>query len=263
MSVLRMGYRLASLFVVVVLSFLTSVVLWLLFRHNPQSHCKWVGWFARFWARRACRAMGVRYRVEGDCDIPAGSMIVANHVGAVDILLLAANFKLFFVSKAEVNGWPIVGQMAHLGKTIFVDRNRRRQVTGMIDSIRERMRAGFNVAWFPEGSVTPGDSIGPFKPSAFEAAVLEKRPVVPVLIRFSGGEDPYVASWTDGLGEHMVRVLKCPRLQATVRVLPPVEPTGTRQQLSRRCHDLLYKEFHGVEPQNDLKTVAVSDSAMP
>ncbi|CCQ90218.1 putative 1-acylglycerol-3-phosphate O-acyltransferase [Nitrospina gracilis 3/211] len=244
MPFLRMGYRLVLITSVVILSFLTSIVLWLLFRNNQKSHCKWVGWFARFWGRRACAAIGLSYTVEGDLNIPAGSMIVANHVGAVDIFLMAANFKLFFVSKAEVNGWPVVGQMAQLGKTIFVDRSRRHQVTGMIDSIRKRMRDGFNVAWFPEGSVTKGDDVYPFKPSAFEAAVQEKRPVVPVLIRYEGGGEPYVASWTGTLGEHMIRVLKSKGLRAKVRVFPPIPPAKTRQELSRASHDLLYHAFH-------------------
>lgn len=260
MAYLRLGYRLVALLSVVLLSFLTSVALWFLFRDNQKAHCKWVGWFARFWARRACAAIGLRYTVEGDLEIPPGSMIVANHVGAVDIFLMAANFKLFFVSKAEVNGWPVVGQMAQLGKTIFVDRSRRHQVTGMINSIRERMRAGFNVAWFPEGSVTKGDSVYPFKPSAFEAAVQEKRPVVPVLIRYKADE-PYVASWTGTLGEHMIRVLKCKGLTATVRVFPPIPPAKTRQELSRSSHDLLYWAFHGTSPKNDPQAMSVSASS--
>lgn len=251
MSYIRSGFRLAGFLLVQVLSCMTSAVLWLLFRGHPKTHCRWLGPASRFWARMACWTLGIHYRIEGDRHIPPGAMIISNHVGSPDILLLAACFEVFFVSKAEIGSWPVVGWTARMGKTIFVDRNRRHQVAAMTEGIQERLREGFSVAWFPEGGATPGDTILPFKSSAFEAAVRENKPVVPVLIRYHDDNQPSIACWRGiTFAKHIMRILKAPRLDATVTVLPPV--TGNnRHMLAYQCYEQLYREFHGRDPEPD------------
>lgn len=262
MSYIRTGIRLMGFLLVQVLSCLTSAVLWLLFRHHPKTHCKWLGPAARFWARMACWTLGVHYRVEGERKIPKGAMIISNHIGSMDILLLAACFEVVFVSKAEIASWPVVGWTARMGKTIFVDRSRRHMVAAMTQAIQERMRDGFSVAWFPEGGATTGETILPFKSSAFEAAVREHKPVVPVLIRFHDGNRPSIACWRGmTFAQHILRILRAPRLDATVTVLPLVWPEGTRHELARECYVRMYREFHGDDPpQADTRAPRVRNS---
>ena len=256
MAYIRSGFRLAGFLLVQVLSCLTSAILWLLFRNHCQTHCKWLGRASRFWARMACFTLGIHYRIVGDRNVPPGAMIISNHIGSPDIILLAACFEVFFVSKAEIGSWPVVGWTARMGRTIFVDRTRRHQVAAMIQGIQERLRDGFSVAWFPEGGATLGDTIEPFKPSAFEAAVRENKPVVPVLIRFHDDNQPSIACWRGmNFAEHILRILKYPRLEATVTVLPPVPAGESRQELARKCFEQLYREFHGEDPEPDTTRV--------
>src|SRR5512144_968116 len=53
-----------------------------------------------------------------------GYVIIANHVGYIDGIVLGSIFPIVFVSKKEVRSWPIVGQWNVLCGTVFIDRRR-------------------------------------------------------------------------------------------------------------------------------------------
>lgn len=233
-----------GMLVVQVLGLLAGLTLWSAFGENQNKHWKWVTRWTQWWGRGNCFCLNIHYRIEGNPKLPPGALVVSNHVGSPDIFILASCFKTFFVSKSDVRSWPLLGKMADVGATVFIDRSQRRQVAGMVEGVGERLRNGFHVALFPEGGATRGDSVYPFMSSVFEAAVQEARPVVPVAIRYHDGHTPSMACWADiGFIQHMVRLLTFPKLEATVHILPPEEPDTDRHELARRCHDAVFEKY--------------------
>ncbi|MGW1926145.1 1-acyl-sn-glycerol-3-phosphate acyltransferase [Streptomyces massasporeus] len=77
----------------------------------------------RYWMRAVVRAFGVHARYEGT-PAPAGGplLVVANHVSWLDIPLIAAVLPGRTVAKSEVRRWPVLGTLAALGGTLFIDR---------------------------------------------------------------------------------------------------------------------------------------------
>ncbi|MBT3183365.1 MAG: 1-acyl-sn-glycerol-3-phosphate acyltransferase [Nitrospina sp.] len=196
----------------------------------------WIAFFAQWWARVTCLIFNIQIRIEGDVNIKSGSLIVANHVGSPDIFILGACFKGFFVSKSEIADWPLFSWLARLGITIFADRSKRHQVKAVIREIEERLNADHSVILFPEAQATDGTDVVPFKSAVFQAAVLASRPVVPVTIRYHDDNQPTIAHYGNSFFEHIMGLLKTPRLEATVMVLPEISAGPNRQTLAEKSY---------------------------
>lgn len=99
---------------------------------------------------------------------------VANHSSWLDILVLGGATGTAFISKAELQGAPLLGFLAGLNRTVYVDRSDRRAMHAQIAAIREAIHDG-PVTIFPEGTTSDGTVLLPFKASLLQ--VLE--PPVP------------------------------------------------------------------------------------
>ncbi|MFG2561494.1 lysophospholipid acyltransferase family protein [Streptomyces sp. NPDC048496] len=196
----------------------------------------------RWWAYAVVRAFGVRIEVTGDPSPTAGAdragapgaLVVANHISWLDIPLVAAVFPGRMLAKSEIRRWPVLGPLAALGGTLFVERDRLRALPTTVRTIAGALRGGSRVVVFPEGSTWCGrGSGGRFRPAAFQAAIDADAEVRPVRItyrtartdgRVAGaaafvGDDPLTAS--------LWRVVTAAGLTAEIRVLPPI-PAGAR-----------------------------------
>ena len=55
-------------------------------------------------------------------------MFVANHISWADIPVLGGVLDAAFVAKSEVEGFALVGWLANLARTVYVDRDRRQTI---------------------------------------------------------------------------------------------------------------------------------------
>ncbi len=130
-----MIYRFAGVSSVVVLTLITYAIVRILLFASPNLSKSTVLSVARQGSRICCFILNIHIKILGEPAKGSAPLIVSNHVGSLDILVLAASFKTFFVSMADVKGWPVVGWMSTLGGTIFVDRTKRHQVPHMISDL--------------------------------------------------------------------------------------------------------------------------------
>jgi 1-acyl-sn-glycerol-3-phosphate acyltransferase len=214
----------------------------ILFCMSPGRLLKWIAFFSQVWARVTCLVLNIQVQVEGNTSIKPGSLIVANHVGSPDIFILGSTFKGFFVSKAEVADWLLFSWLARLGKTVFADRSKRNQVKALIEEIKHRLNSEQCVIVFPEAQATDGTVVVPFKSAVFESAVLASRPVVPVEIRYHDDHQPTIAYYGDSFINHIMTLLKAPRLLATVTVLSEISAGEDRQTLAEKSYKAIYNK---------------------
>ncbi|MBU3890772.1 1-acyl-sn-glycerol-3-phosphate acyltransferase [Methylosinus sporium] len=117
--------------------------------------------------RVMCRIIGIEVRESG---APGGSsprFVVANHVSWTDIIALASLYPLVFLAKAEVASWPVLGFLARLQGTVFVERGNRRAIPIVNAALAERLRAGDDVVVFAEGTSSDGAGVLKFNASHF------------------------------------------------------------------------------------------------
>ena len=108
-------------------------------------------------------AMGVRVHVHGGPAARRPLVLVANHVSWLDIPVLGAVAPVRFVSKAEVARWPVIGWMARLMRSVFLDRGNHGTVAEKAAEVAQALREGDLVVVFPEGTTSDGNRVMPFK----------------------------------------------------------------------------------------------------
>ncbi len=133
--------------------------------------------YPMFYWRISCWLLGMKVRVIGKPatgDRPV--IFCANHSSWLDIVSVGSVLRASFISKGEVENWPIIGTMAITARTVFVSRSR--SSTGRErDEIRTRLDEGDNLILFPEGTSSDGARVLPFRSSFFAVAAGKNVPL--------------------------------------------------------------------------------------
>ncbi len=102
--------------------------------------------------RILCALIGVRIRQIGRRSAASPVLILSNHVSWLDISVISALAPVVFVAKSEVAGWPVLGWLATLQRTVFINRRARHQIGAATRQIADRLLGGDAVVLFAEGT---------------------------------------------------------------------------------------------------------------
>jgi 1-acyl-sn-glycerol-3-phosphate acyltransferase len=119
----------------------------------------------QFVCRNALRVLRIPLNVAGQ-PLQGQAAVVANHTSWLDIFVLNASKRIYFVSKSEVAGWPGIGWLARATGTLFIKRERS-QAHAQTKIMQARLLAGHKLLFFPEGTSTDGQQVLPFKTTLF------------------------------------------------------------------------------------------------
>jgi len=160
---LRLGLR---LFVYGVIT-LELVLLWALAKllEKLVGGDKMSGAVVRLWARVGHSIAGLRLEIQGE-EMTHGGAIVANHSSWTDIFVLHSAAHIHFVSKAEVASWPVIGWLARITGTLFIER-KPSEAQKQQAQLAERISGGDKLCVFPEATSTDGLRVLPFKSTLF------------------------------------------------------------------------------------------------
>jgi 1-acyl-sn-glycerol-3-phosphate acyltransferase len=175
----------------------------------------------RLWTRTLLTIFGVRIHSVGKPPTPP-FFLVANHLSYLDILVLYAHLRARFLSKAEVAGWPGLGLVTRWAGTLYIDRERRRDLSRVLPEIEANLASGRGVVVFPEGTSSKGAEVQRFKPSIFEVPIRTGTPVSYAALSYrTPVQAPpahlSVCWWGDQpFFPHFLALLKLPRIDSTV-----------------------------------------------
>jgi 1-acyl-sn-glycerol-3-phosphate acyltransferase len=149
-------------------------------------------------------------------------LLVSNHLSYVDVLVFASLLKCAFVARGDVANWPVIGSLCRGAATIFVDRDKRKDVARVNGLIGQAIGDGRGIVLFAEGTSTRGDAVLPFKSSLLEQAARADFAVSYAALgyRTREGEPPAdlaVCWWGDmTFVKHVVSLLYLSEIKATV-----------------------------------------------
>lgn len=129
--------------------------------------------FPMLFLRYTARVVGAKVEVVGT-PLRRDVFFISNHVSWLDILAMAGASGTAFVAKWELSQVPVIGWLCSLNRTVFVKREHRMGVAEQINALKEALQDNWSVTVFPEGTVTDGHSLLPFKSSMI--SVLEPPP---------------------------------------------------------------------------------------
>jgi 1-acyl-sn-glycerol-3-phosphate acyltransferase len=197
-------------------------------------------------ARRLALAPSISHAPSGD----GSGLTVSNHLTYLDILVYGAARPFLFVAKSEVRRWPLLGTLASLGGTIFVDRGRNLQVADATREIEQALRAGIPVLLFPEGTSSDGSSVLPFRSPLFDPAIRAGASVTPAAVRYHADDatEDQVTYWGDMVFlPHLFRTLCVRGLTAKIGFESPCR-FPDRKSAAREA----WRQVHLLRTANEL-----------
>ncbi len=184
-------------------------------------------------------------------EIPKRGLLVSNHLSYLDIVAYGATLPCVFVSKQEVRGWPLLGLLAALGGTVFIDRGSAASAAAASLRIEELLAEGVVVLIFPEGTSSDGGSVLRFYPFLFEPAVRGGAPVTAAAIGYSAGPE---AAEKDlcyygeiSFAPHLLKTLQLPEIVATLRFAPTGVVYEDRKRAAAATRERVMR-LRGPEP---------------
>jgi 1-acyl-sn-glycerol-3-phosphate acyltransferase len=190
---------------------------------RPATRQQRADWLHRFCAR-ATRQMGIALRQRGP--YPEHGIVVANHLGYLDIVAFAALHRCVFVAKAEIRSWPILGWMTTMAGAVYVDRGRVASAISAGSGMRAAADAGLPVIFFPEGTTSNGETVLKFHRGLLVQAIDAGQPVTAahVSYRLMADNGPRIAVaddvcyWGDvPMRKHIFRLLSLRGIEVEVR----------------------------------------------
>jgi 1-acyl-sn-glycerol-3-phosphate acyltransferase len=211
------------------------------------------------WPRRFLgtvgRIAGLRVTIVGT-PLRSHVLFAANHLSWLDIMLVAGATGAAFVSRDDVGRWPVIGWLARMNNTVFVDRSDRRAVRGQALTLRGALASGLPVALFPEGTTEGGEGVLPFRPSLFSSLfpALPGVAVQPVAIDY--GDATREIAWVgrEPPGRNARRILSRPgRVPVALHFLAPIDPAALpgRKALAEAARGEILSVLRPFEPGPD------------
>lgn len=193
----------------------------------------------RRWAAGVLDALAVRRAVQyasplAEGYLVGGRMVVSSHRSMLDIPILLSCFGGHLLSRDDLAKWPVVGRLAPLAGTLYVDRSSLASGAAALRVMTERLDAGRTVGVFAEGTTYPDDLVRPFHPGAFVAASRSGAEIVPVGMAYA---DPRATYFQEPFGAHARRLIAAPETLVAVRVGAPIAARGcSARALTAKVH---------------------------
>ncbi|MDR1523668.1 MAG: 1-acyl-sn-glycerol-3-phosphate acyltransferase [Tannerella sp.] len=197
------------------------------------------------WARIACILTLCPVKIKGRENIKKGQsfVFVSNHQGAYDIFLiygyLGAPIK--WMMKKGLAKIPLVGFACRMAGFTFVDTSSARSAQKSVREAERNLQHGRSLIVFPEGSRTPDGHMHRFKRGAYQIAVDQQLPIIPITLN-----GPYkvlpIGSW-DAYPHRMEMIIHPP-------VMPHKKENDGKEQLQKlvdttqkTIYSMLWDEF--------------------
>ena len=149
----------------------------------------------RRWARNLLKGVGVRLENEGVAP-DFSCLVVSNHRSYLDPILMLTEVDGYPVAKAELANWPLIGKGAKLAGILYLRREHSGSRVNTLRLMEEKVREGFSVIIFPEGTTSGLPGTLPFKKGVFQIAAKTGIPVIPVALIFADKKDFWLGKQT-------------------------------------------------------------------
>lgn len=218
------------------------------------------------WCKRALGLLHIEVEVSGleRLDLKNKNYLFAgNHMSYLDILVFSSRVPSVFVTSVDMGEVFLLGTLAELGGSIFIERRNRSQVDRDLGNLTDTLRNGFNVVIYPEGTSTNGQRILPFKKTLFMSAVESGREIVPVALKYMEIDgEPFSVRNADrvcwygdmGFADHFLGILKFKKVKARLEFQTPIStkpegyPQPSRTEIAEAAWSVVQKAYFSGRP---------------
>jgi lyso-ornithine lipid O-acyltransferase len=194
--------------------------------------------FAKLFLRLSGRVAGARVTVKGK-PVNRDVLYIANHVSWLDILVLSGRTGCAFVAKADMAPWPVLGWMATLNNSVYVERDSRLGAGQQATAVQEALKTHQPITLFPEGTTGNGRELLTFRSSLIAAVTPPPEGITIQPVALDYGPDSPSIAWTDeeSVGKNALRVMGRPgRIPITLHFLEPLDHSDFADRKAIAAH---------------------------
>lgn len=251
-------FKVVPLISLILIYILVTIILRIILLLFPSGlRFRMIGLWTRIFDRFLRSFIRIRVVIEGDSSLLAesGNLIISNHLGYLDGILLGSLFALVYTSKTQMKSWPLLGWMSLVSGTIFIDRKKKARVPDYIQQTADMLKRRVNVLVFPEGTSTNGERLLPFQPIHFQAPLIARSGIVPVSIIYTrvnkeafGPDNRDRVCWYGQVSfyQHLLSLLESGEIEVKVVLHPKIDLSGndySRKDLSQILYKIIASSY--------------------
>lgn len=205
-----------------------------------------------------CRFFNIKIKVVNDPPKDKAGLIVGNHMGFIDILVVNSLMPSLFVTSNEIKETPFLGLLCEMGGCLFVERRSRLNITNELGELVKYLKKGFRVILYPEATSHNGEVILPFKRTLLTSAAHAGVPIYPYCFNYiSIAGQPFSLKNRDSVCwygdisfvESYIRFSSLKEIVVEVNFLEPVytKPEDDRAKVADHVRDMIVQKFKPVQ----------------
>ncbi len=202
-----------------------------------------------FWGRWLARIMGVRIIKRNERTGPVGDIFIANHMGFLDVPVLASQFPSVFIIKMEMRKVFHFGRALETQGHVFVERGSEASRQSARDGVRRVLENDDRIIVFPEGRAGPTAERRPFKPFCFIEAQRQNKTVELCVIDYLPDREMLKWDTNRKMLPQLVDLFGRRRTYVSVEFFPAEVPEDPKA-LAEKYHDIAEERLRAYEEEN-------------
>lgn len=151
-------------------------------------------WWGKFaykqtsnWGKKVCKIAKIKLHVKflEKLDPQNNYLFACNHLSPMDMAVTAAAipFNHQYIANMEFASFFVTKEWVRYNGGVFINKRDRNDMAKALIRIKENLERGYNLVLFPESVMSPDGELKEFKRGGLAAAILAKKPIVPVFIK--------------------------------------------------------------------------------
>jgi 1-acyl-sn-glycerol-3-phosphate acyltransferase len=214
------------------------------------------------WGKGLAQIMGVRIVERNQRSGPMGDVIIANHMGFLDIPVLLTYYPAVFLIKMEIRRIPYFGRALERGGHVFVDRKSSDSRRSARDGVRAVLADGDRVIIFPEGRGSSGAERRPFKPFCFFEAARQGKMVEACVIDYLPDREAVRWDINRKMLPQLIEIIGRRETEVSVEFFPAEVPDDP-VEAAQRYHDLIQGRLEAYDREREESAAATRPTHAP
>lgn len=202
------------------------------------------------WGAGLAWIMGVRLVKRNERSGPMGDLIIANHMGFLDIPVLLCTYPAVFIMTMQYRRFFYLGKALARQGHVFVERRNASSRQQAREGVRNVLERQERIIVFPEGRSSPDAERLPFKPFCFHEVASQGKRLEACVIDYL--PDRSMLKWdnTQPILPQVIKLLGRRRTQVSVEFIPS-EVIIDPEEAVQRYHDLIEERLTSYDAERN------------